>query len=249
MRYFIELSYHGKAYHGWQLQKNANTVQQELNKALETCCRHKVETVGSGRTDTGVHARQQFCHLDLEKPLDINNAIYKLNTLLPPDIAVINIFNVDKNVHARFDAVSRSYQYHISNVKDPFETDTCYYFRKELDLTDMNKACECLLGEQDFKSFCKSRSSVDHYNCTVTRACWQLHNGRYCFYVSANRFLRGMVRSLVGTLLDVGTGKTNVKRFGEILASRDREQAGRSVPAHGLFLTGVEYPDNVLISN
>ena len=246
MRYFIELSYHGKAYHGWQVQKNAHTIQKELNLALEICCRSKVETVGSGRTDAGVHASQQFCHMDVEKPLDIENTVYKLNTLLPDDIAIVNIYGVPENAHARFDAISRSYEYRITSLKDPFETETCYYFRYPLALPDMNDACKLLLGDREFKSFCKSRSSVDHFRCIVKEAFWRSHNGKHFFFVSANRFLRGMVRALVGTLLDVGTGKITVDQFKEILESRDRSKAGRSVPPQGLFLTRVEYPEMIL---
>jgi tRNA pseudouridine38-40 synthase len=246
LRYFIELSYNGNAYHGWQIQRNAHTVQKELNLALEICCRNKSETVGSGSTDAGVHAKQQVCHVDVDKPLDTGETIYKLNTLLPHDIAVTDVYRVSSSAHARFDAVLRSYEYHLTSLKDPFEIDTSYYFRQPLDLTAMNDACKLILGEKDFKSFCKSRTSVDHFNCNIKEAYWKMHNGRHCFFVSANRFLRGMVRALVGTILDIGTGKINVDQFEEILESGDRRRAGRSVPAHGLFLTSVKYPRKIL---
>ena len=184
--------------------------------------------------------------MDVEKQLDIKDTIYKLNTLLPQDIAIIDLYRVSGTAHARFDAISRSYEYRLTSLKDPFETDTSFYFRQPLELTEMNNACRLLLGDRDFKSFCKSRTSVDNFNCIVREAYWKTHNGRSCFFVSANRFLRGMVRALVGTMLDIGTGKITVDQFKEILESGDRRTAGRSVPAHGLFLTGVKYSRKIL---
>ncbi len=247
MRYFIEISYHGLAYHGWQIQQNAHTVQAEINEALSKYCGAPVETVGSGRTDTGVHALQQFCHVDLIKPLDITTAIHKLNAILPPDIAVINIHNVPDDAHARFNAILRSYQYHISWNKDPFSQNISYYFKHTLDLEEMNRASKYLIGQKDFKSFSKVKTSVDNFICTISQAHWKTHNGRCCFYVSANRFLRGMVRALVGTLLDIGTGKLTVQQFEDIIKTGDRRAAGRSVPPHGLFLKEVVYPEHLLM--
>ncbi|GJM29209.1 MAG: tRNA pseudouridine synthase A [Cyclobacteriaceae bacterium] len=246
MRYFIELSYNGKAYHGWQLQKNAHSIQQEFNNALEVIFKQKIETVGSGRTDSGVHALQQVCHLDLEQPVDVQKSLYRLNSLLPNDIAVKRMFKVPDSAHARFDAISRSYRYFITTVKNPFETETSYYFSKQISMQHMNEAATVLLGEQNFKSFCKKKSSADHYVCTINHASWQVDNDRYCFYVSANRFLRGMVRALVGTLLDVGTGKISIDQFKTVIAAQDRRKAGRAAPAQGLFLTEVVYPDQIL---
>lgn len=246
MRYFIEILYSGKDYHGWQLQKNAHTVQQEVNTALETILRYPIETLGSGRTDAGVHALQQFCHVDLNQLVDIGDVIYKLNSLLPNDIAVKNMFRVSDSAHARFDAVSRSYRYFISTTKNPFDIGMSYYFRQQISVPLITEACDALLGEKNFKSFCKKKSSVDHYNCTITEAGWEVDNGKHCFYVSANRFLRGMVRALVGTLLDVGTGKINLDQFNHVISAQDRKQAGRAVPACGLFLTKVVYPEEVL---
>jgi len=246
LRYFIELSYHGRAYHGWQIQKNAISVQQTLNSALETIFGQSIETVGSGRTDAGVHALQQFCHLDLPNSVTTDHAVYQLNSLLPGDIAVQRMFPVSDQAHARFDATSRSYRYDISNRKDPFRQETSYYYTKSLSLEKMNSASSLLKGEQDFKSFCKSKSSVDHFLCNITEANWQQHNDGCSFYVSANRFLRGMVRALVGTLLDVGIGKINQDQFQKVIAAEDRREAGRAVPAHGLFLTKVEYPGRII---
>ena len=245
MRYFIEVSYQGQAYHGWQIQKNAHTVQEEINEALGKYCRTPIETVGSGRTDTGVHAIQQFCHVDLLKQLEVPKAIHKINAILPPDIAVINIYEVPDHAHARFHAISRSYEYHISRKKDPFTQETSYYIRHSLDVDAMNEASKCLVGEKDFKSFSRVKTSVDNFICTIFQAHWETHNGKYCFYVSANRFLRGMVRALVGTLMEIGTGKLTVRQFRDIIKSGDRRIAGRSVPAHGLFLKKVVYPEHL----
>lgn len=246
MRYFIEITYQGQEYHGWQIQQNANTVQQEVNQAFSKYCGYAVETVGSGRTDTGVHALQQYCHLDLIEQLNIPKAIHKLNAILPPDISLNNIYQVPDDAHARFHAISRSYEYHISKIKNPFIQNTSYYFRTEVALPEMNDACLHLIGEKDFKSFCRVKTSVDNFICAITQAHWEAHNGTYCFYVSANRFLRGMVRAIVGTLLEVGTGKLTVQQFENIVTLRDRRKAGRSVPAKGLFLTKVVYPDQLL---
>lgn len=248
MRYFIELSYNGTAYHGWQIQKNAHSVQQALNTALRTILGQSIETVGSGRTDAGVHALQQVCHVDLNHDVDTDELIYKLNSLLPNDISVKTMYRVADEAHARYDATSRSYQYQICRRKNPFKTDTCYYFNRELSLDKMNGASQMLLGEQDFKSFSKTKTSVEHFVCTITEAVWHSDNDSYCFYVSANRFLRGMVRALVGTLLEVGTGKLDSNQFKQVIASKDRRKAGRAVPAHGLFLTKVVYPDKVTSS-
>lgn len=246
MRYFIQLSYNGKSYRGWQIQKNAHTVQKELNAALGLYLRCSMESVGSGRTDAGVHAKQQFCHVDIDHAPDIEQLIYKVNTILPMDISIDNVFPVHGSAHARFDAISRSYEYYINRMKDPFAIDTSYYFRKHLDVSKMNRACKLILGEHDFASFCKSRTNLDHFICTITEATWKEDNGKCCFYVSANRFLRGMVRALVGTLMEVGTGKIDIPQFQSILNARDRKKAGRSVPAHGLFLAQVSYSDQLL---
>lgn len=245
MRYFIELSYKGTAYHGWQIQKNAQSVQQTLNTALGTILGQSIETVGSGRTDAGVHARQQVCHVDLNDAVNPDDLVYKLNALLPSDVAVKTMYRVADEAHARFDATSRSYQYYICRQKDPFKTNTCYLFNRKLSLNGMNRACQMLLGEQDFKSFSKTKTSVEHFVCTITEAVWHSDNDSYYFYVSANRFLRGMVRALVGTLLEVGMEKLNENQFKQVIASKDRTKAGRAVPAHGLFLTKVVYPDRV----
>lgn len=246
MRYFIEVSYQGQGYHGWQVQQNASTIQQEINEALGKYCRCPIETVGSGRTDTGVHAVQQFCHVDLLNQLDVSMAIHKINGILPPDIAVINIYKVPDHAHARFDAISRSYEYRISRKKDPFLQHKSYYLRETLDIEEMNEACKFLIGKKDFKCFSRVKTSVDNFICTISQAHWEAHNGTYCFYVSANRFLRGMVRALVGTLMEIGTGKLTVPQFHAIMKSRDRRAAGRSVPAHGLFLTKIIYPEQLL---
>lgn len=205
--------------------------------------------MGSGRTDTGVHATQQFCHFDLPIQVDIKQAPYKLNSILPDDIAVIDLFQVPAKAHARFDAISRSYNYFISSYKDPFKQHLSYYFRPKLDIVIMNSACDFLLEVSNFKSFSKVKTSVENFNCKILEAKWKANNEGYRFYVSANRFLRGMVRAIVGTLLDLGTGRLNMAQFKEIVESGDRKKAGRSVPPHGLFLSGVEYPAGILNTN
>ena len=213
---------------------------------LTTYFQCHIETVGSGRTDTGVHAIQQFCHFDAPTEVDQAEFKYKVNSMLPADIALVAVYKVPPNAHARFDAISRSYQYHISRNKNPFRQQTSYNFWVNLDVEKMNNACRIMLGERDFKSFSKVKTSVEHFRCKLTEARWEADNESYRFYVSANRFLRGMVRSMVGTLIDLGTGKIDANRFHEIIDFKDRRLAGRSAPAEGLFLTRVEYPDGLL---
>ncbi len=246
MRYFIEFSYKGTHYHGWQIQENANSVQNEINKALKIIFRTEIETFGSGRTDTGVHACQQFLHFDVEIAIaDIRDFIYKINTLLPHDIAIYKIVEVKPDHHARFDAVSRSYQYHIHRVKNPFLKEFSYFFPHLLDVDLMNSAAGKLIGEKDFSSFSKTHTDVATFICTVTEAYWKVNEGKITFHISANRFLRGMVRAIVGTLLDVGLKKTSLSEFEEIIESKNRKNAGRNVPAEGLFLTQIKYKSEI----
>ncbi len=247
-RYFIELSYKGTNYHGWQIQKNATGVQQLLNKALSLKIGSDTETVGSGRTDKGVHALQQFAHFDLSKRLNQEHLAFQLNRVLPNDIVVKRIFEVKPVAHARFDAVSRSYQYKINRSKNPFLFDTSYYRRGDLDLSLMNQAAELLKGTQDFESFSKVKTDVNHFRCTITRSEWIDQEDKINYYVTADRFLRGMVRTLVGTMLDIGTGKINLDDLRKIIESLDRQKAGRAVPAHGLYLTEVKYPSDIFIN-
>jgi len=247
-RYFIELSYKGTNYHGWQIQKNATGVQQLLNKSLCLKLGMEIETIGSGRTDKGVHALQQFAHFDTSKRINIDQLAFQLNRVLPNDIVAKKVYEVDPDAHARFNAISRSYQYRINKIKDPFLINTSYYRRGDLDLNLMNQAAGILLGTQDFESFSKVKTDVNHFVCTISRSEWIQMEGHICYYVTADRFLRGMVRTLVGTMLDIGTGKINLDELKKIIKSLDRKKAGRAVPAHGLYLTEVKYPSEIFIN-
>lgn len=246
MRYFIEVSYHGQAYHGWQVQPNAHTVQAEIQSALHQLTGEEVEVVGSGRTDTGVHAKQQFCHLDFDTIEDAPTFVHRLNGILPPDIAIKGIWRVADEAHARFDALQRSYQYVICSVKDPFHKDQSYFLSRQPNYQLMNEACGVLLKEHNFQCFSRVKTAVNNFECQLSEAKWVPNNDLLVFYVSANRFLRGMVRAMVGTLLQVGHGKIDLPYFHQVLSSRDRKLAGPSVPPQGLFLTGVQYPKSFL---
>ncbi|WP_318311652.1 tRNA pseudouridine(38-40) synthase TruA [Flagellimonas crocea] len=245
MRYFIQFSYFGKAYHGWQNQPNAITVQEVLENALSTLLREKVEVVGAGRTDAGVHARQMFCHLDLEPIADLDELVYRLNAFLPDDIAVQGIFPVTENAHARFDAVERTYEYWLVREKSPFLFDHAHLVRHPLDLEAMNTAGKVLLDYTDFECFSKSNTDVKTFNCDVREAFWAMDKEKWVFTITADRFLRNMVRAVVGTLLDVGMGKMSAEEIHDIIASKDRGAAGVSVPAKGLYLTKVLYPKEI----
>lgn len=246
MRYFLELAYHGKAYHGWQRQPDAISVQEVVESTLSTLWQRPVEIVGAGRTDSGVHARQLYAHFDSEKELG-EDLVYKLNTMLPPSIAVLGIFKVQPEAHARFDALSRSYEYHLVKEKDPFAVDTAYYVKNPLRVDSMNEAAKFLVAYEDFKCFSRSRTDVRTYNCVIEHAHWEVQDERLIFHIKADRFLRNMVRAIVGTLLEIGLGKMEVENIHEIIKSKDRSEAGASVPAHGLFLTKVEYPNKIFI--
>ena len=248
MRYFIELSYHGKHYHGWQIQVNEVSVQETIEKALSLLLKVKTSVVGCGRTDTGVHARQFFLHVDIEIPIDKEKLKYKLNSFLPKDIAIFQIRRVTNEAHARFDAISRSYQYVISLEKNVFESDlSLQMYHNDLNIEKMNEASALLLDYTDFKCFSRSKTDVKTYDCDVTEAYWVKDGSRLNFYISANRFLRNMVRAIVGTLLEVGKGKMTLDDFKDVIASRDRIKAGASVKAKGLYLTRVIYPESIFI--
>jgi tRNA pseudouridine38-40 synthase len=247
VRYFLDISYNGTAYHGWQIQNNAHTVQAEIENALSKLLGVPTAIMGSGRTDTGVHAIQQIAHFDTENAASEKELRYKLNSFLSPDISINQVLQVHPEAHARFDATERSYQYFIHQEKTPFRQGMSYYFSRELNILLMNQAAEKLLGTKDFESFSKVKTEVNNFICTITEARWKFENESLIFHVSANRFLRGMVRALVGTLLEVGLGKINVEDFAEILVQKDRTAAGRSVPPQGLFLSEVKYPESVYI--
>ena len=241
-RYFIRMAYQGTAYHGWQVQENAHTIQAEVNTVLTTLMRKETHVVGCGRTDTGVHAKDFMVHFDTEKlPYPEKDMIHKLNCLLPFDIAVSDLFRVQPEMHARFSATSRTYQYFITQKKDPFLQQSAYYMHLPLDLEKMNKAGEWLLEVTDFSSFSKVGSDVNNHNCKVVAAAWEKRDDLLVFTVTADRFLRNMVRAMVGTLIEVGKGKIDLDEFKAIVAAKNRSKAGYSVPAAGLFLTGISY--------
>jgi tRNA pseudouridine38-40 synthase len=245
-RFFIELAFNGGAYHGWQIQKNAKSVQEVLNKALSTLLRKPVDTLGCGRTDTGVHAKQLFAHFDDEDELVKGNEskiLTSLNALLPADIAIKRLFSVANDAHARFDAVKRSYEYHIHFGKNPFLSGLSWQLKDKPDLEAMNEAAKLMMNYQDFSCFSKSHTQVFTNNCKLMKAEWQwCSEERLVFYISADRFLRNMVRAIVGTLLEIGHGKQSVDYIHRVIESKDRSVAGVSVPACGLYLTEVVYP-------
>ncbi|MBW2961060.1 tRNA pseudouridine(38-40) synthase TruA [Mesonia aestuariivivens] len=247
MRYFLDLAYDGSAFHGWQIQPNAISVQETLEKALAVAFQKKIGVVGAGRTDTGVHAKQLIAHLDLEKQIDERQLQFKLNTLLPDEVGVNSIYRVKEDAHARFTAIAREYKYYISTTKDPFSNSYSYYIKKELDLQRMNEAAKILLNYKDFKCFSKSKTDVFTYNCAISFANWEQKDNLLVFTIKADRFLRNMVRAIVGTLVEIGLHKLKVEDLYTIIESRNRSKAGKSVDAKGLFLTKVEYPNSILI--
>jgi tRNA pseudouridine38-40 synthase len=243
MRYFLEFSYKGTAYNGWQKQNNALGVQQVLEEALAKVLRMPIELTGSSRTDTGVHAEQQFAHFDLQDAIEDHELlIYKLNGLIPRDIAVKRIISVPDDINSRFAATHRRYEYRITKRKNPFLIDKAFLLRAELDIDAMNDAATLLLKYNDFESFSKIHTNVNNFRCTITQAVWKDSEDLLVFHIQANRFLRGMVRALVGTLLDVGKGKKTIADFERIILSKNRKEAGVQAPAEGLFLVEVGYP-------
>jgi len=246
LRYFIELSYDGTHYHGWQSQPNAVTVQDKIEKALSLLLRSTLKITGAGRTDAGVHARQMFAHFDAEISLDTDDLVYKLNSFLPKDIAIQQIFPVKPDAHARFDAVSRSYAYYLHRHKNPFLKNYSWHFKKDLDISKMSEAASYLLLFDDFKSFSKTHTDVKTYICNIKKAYWEQTDEQLIFYITADRFLRNMVRAIVGTLIEVGLGKIDIEKFVQIIKARNRNKAGFSVPAHGLFLEKIVYPESKL---
>ena len=248
-RYFIQLSYKGTNYHGWQIQPNAISVQEVLTKAFSTILREDIEITGAGRTDTGVHAINFTAHFDTSKEnihLD-DKLIFKINGLLPADIAIHKILKTTNEAHARFDANSRTYNYYIHQKKDPFLQESSYYLSHALNINNMNKAAKLLFDFTDFTSFSKLHTDVKTNNCKITEAVWIQDNHKLIFTITADRFLRNMVRAIVGTLLDIGKNKLSINDFIKIIDSKKRSNAGVSVPAHGLFLTKIDYPENIYI--
>ncbi|QIX61487.1 tRNA pseudouridine(38-40) synthase TruA [Hymenobacter lutimineralis] len=244
MRYFLHLAYDGTQYHGWQIQPNTVTVQQELDRRLSQVLRQPVYCLGSGRTDSGVHASHQVAHFDAEVPesLDLPTLLYRLNRALPQDIRALAVHPVPAAAHARFDATARTYQYHVRLVPDPFAPAHTLYLDRAPDVEAMNEAAAFLVGEHDFTSFSKVKGSEKHYRCHCYEAGWHRVPGGLVFQIRANRFVRGMVRLVVGTLLDVGRGKLTPAQYGDVLRSLQRVHASGAAAAQGLFLCRVEYP-------
>lgn len=245
-RYFLQLSYKGTHYHGWQVQPNAVSVQEVMEKALSTILREKIAVVGAGRTDTGVHASYFILHFEVENTIPKKfDVVYKLNSFLPEDIAVQQCHAVSEEAHARFSAISRTYHYFISTRKDPFATETSYRYLQPLDVEKMNDAARMLFDYKDFTSFSRLHTDVKTNNCKIYEAHWKTDGTQLVFIIKADRFLRNMVRAVVGTLLEVGKGKLSIDEFREVIEMKDRGVAGASAPAQGLFLVDIEYPKEV----
>jgi len=245
LRYFIEIAYNGTNYFGWQRQPDAISVEEVLENALSTLLRKELKVVGAGRTDAGVHAKQLFAHFDFEAIEELPKLVFRLNSFLPKDISVKNIFRVKEDAHARFNASEREYEYIISLEKNPFLEGFAYQIHQKPDVDLMNVAAASLLDYQDFQCFSRSNTDVKTYNCSIKKASWKEENNQLVFTIAADRFLRNMVRAIVGTLLDVGFGKTSLDEFHEIVRKKNRVHAGSSAPANGLYLTKVLYPENI----
>ena len=244
-RYLIAFSYDGGSFHGYQIQPNATTVQSVLQDKLSLLLGSPLEIVGSSRTDTGVHAHEQFAHFDLPVGKSVKeNWVFRLNRMLPDSLAVQGIYKVADDFHARFAALSRTYEYRISPLKSPFNSQYAYRFGVDLDIETMNQAAALFFPHTDYQCFSKVKTEVTTFNCTIMQAFWDYRGDELIFTIQGNRFLRGMVRAVVGTLLEVGQGRLNQNQLQEILDSKDRCKAGRAVPAHGLHLLKVEYPSS-----
>ena len=246
MRYFLQLSYCGTNYHGWQRQPSDLSVQEVVEDRLGTLLGAPLEIVAAGRTDAGVHARVMVAHFDWDPPLK-EDLLYRLNAFLPDDIAVQQLRAVRPDAHARFDATARTYEYRLIQRKDPFEQQWAYYVSQQLDFEAMNAAAAALFEFEDFKTFSRTRTDVKTYICQISRADWKQHDTSWVFTITADRFLRNMVRAVVGTLLLVGKGQISTEDVKTIIKSRDRSRAGASVPAKGLYLTGITYPQELYL--
>ncbi|WP_185864482.1 tRNA pseudouridine(38-40) synthase TruA [Blattabacterium cuenoti] len=245
MRFFIELSYNGKNFHGWQVQKKVNTIEGQLEYCFSKLLKTPINIIGASRTDTGVHAKQMFAHFDYENQIH-DNFLYKLNIFLPHSIKVNSIFPVKNYAHARFNATSRTYKYFLTCEKNPFYRDICWYYFYSLDIKKMNQAAKILMDYKDFSSFCKKNSSSNNNICHIYQSYWSFKKNIFCFTIEANRFLRSMVRSIIGTILDVGRKKIDIDEFNEIIKLKKKYHYSSSiVPACGLFLTNIIYPEDI----
>ena len=251
MRYFLRFAYDGTSFHGSQRQPNGVTIQETLEQALAMIFRHEIPLTFAGRTDAGVHAREMYAHMDIsneEMRREGERLVFRLNGILPDSIAIFAIYPVKENAHARFDAIRRTYEYHIIDHKNPFLCTQATRIRSGLDFTAMNEAAELLIGKQDFASFCRTNTDVKTTICDLTYAKWQqLGEGHAVFTIIADRFLRNMVRAVVGTLFEVGRGKLSLTQFAEIIRQQNRCAAGDSAPAQGLYLTHIEYPKEIFL--
>lgn len=251
MRYFIKLAYKGTHYHGWQYQPNAASVQETLAKAVSVLLNSEINLMGAGRTDTGVHAKEMYAHFDYNTAFDSQSLVHKLNSYLPKDIVVYTIIPVSNEAHVRFDARKRTYEYHINTFKDSFSQEESWYNPQKLDLDLMNEAAKIIVKNTNFQCFSKVNTAVNTFDCTVFEAYWtrgtaklgadKQENDTLIFTISANRFLRNMVRSIVGTMVKIGRHKITIEDLNTIIESKDRDKAGFSVPAHGLYLTKIDY--------
>ena len=248
LRYFLQIAYKGTQYHGWQRQQNATTVQGVIQTCLSQILQEEVKVVGSSRTDTGVHAQQQFAHVNLARTVAVDRLQYQLNAILPPDIAIVAIRLVKPTAHARYDALARTYVYTIVQHKNPFQRETSCLFREALDISKMNEAATILCCKQDFKGLCKVRADDVHFLCTIMEAGWLVQKEQLIFRIKANRFLRSMVRIIVSLLLKVGQGKSSISAFEALIDRKERELAASLVPARGLALRQVSYPTSVFLT-
>ena len=251
MRYFLRFAYDGTAFHGSQRQPNGVTVQETMEQALALIFREEVQLTFAGRTDAGVHAHEMYAHFDIgdeEMRREGERLVFRLNGILPDSIAIFDIYPVKENAHARFDAVRRTYEYHIIDHKDPFLCKQATRVRPGLDFAAMNESAKLLIGKQDFASFCRTNTDVKTTICDLKQAEWkELDNGHAVFTISADRFLRNMVRAVVGTLFEVGRDKMTKEQFAEVITQHNRCAAGDSAPAEGLFLTHIEYPEEIFL--
>jgi tRNA pseudouridine38-40 synthase len=245
LRYFLELSYKGTAYSGFQVQDNANSIQAEIEKAFSIYFRQSVFMTGASRTDAGVHARQNYFHFDFGDEI-MQDAIYRLNAILPEDISILSLREVPADAHCRFDAESREYRYYIYGKKDPFLKDLAYYYPYPMDWGLMDKVAQRIKEFRDFSSFSKRHTQVKHFRCTVLESNWEQEGGCKVYRIRANRFLRGMVRGLTGTMLLVGRGCISMENFEEIAEGKDSNRVNFNVPAKGLFLVNVQYPGKLI---
>ena len=248
MRYFFEIAFNGNPYHGWQIQENAITVQQVIQEKLQLIHKNEKPVVtGCGRTDSGVHAEQFFFHVDIPTIKNLDKYCFQMNNMLPIEIQLKKICLVKEDAHARFDALSRTYEYRFSTLKSPFNSGFVTYISEKVNVNSMNECCEMIKGKHDFTSFSKTHTDVNHFFCEIFDAEWIKKDEQIIFRVKANRFLRNMVRALVGTMVLVGKEKISLSDFEKIMISKDRTNAGPSAKAQGLFLTNISYPNQIYV--